>query len=76
MESVSLDNDALELTEGNTATLTATVVPEKATDKTVTWRSDNTDVATVDENGLVTAVAEGTANITARAGGGSPLPAL
>ena len=69
VESVTLDEEALELTEGNTATLTATVAPEDATDKTVTWRSDNMDVATVDENGLVTAVAEGTANITARAGG-------
>lgn len=68
VESVTLDEEALELTEGNTATLTATVAPEDATDKTVTWSSDNMDVATVDENGLVTAVAEGTANITATAG--------
>ena len=46
-----------------TATLKATVAPEDATDKSVTWDSDNETVATV-VDGVVTAVAEGTANIT------------
>ena len=54
----------------NTVTLTATVTPDNATDKTVTWASNKTDVATV-ENGVVTAVGEGTATITASAGGKS-----
>ncbi|MBQ4395264.1 MAG: Ig-like domain-containing protein [Paludibacteraceae bacterium] len=44
------------LYEGETFQLTATVLPANATDKTVTWRSSNTAYATVDENGLVTAV--------------------
>ena len=70
VESVSLDKTSLELTEGDTATLTATVKPDNATDKTVTWSSDNTAVATV-ANGVVTAVAEGTAKITAKAGDAS-----
>ncbi len=48
------------------ATLTATVYPENATNKGVTWSSANPSVATVDQNGLVTAVAAGTAVITAR----------
>ena len=70
VESVSLDKTSLELTEGETATLTATVKPDDATDKTVTWSSDNTAVATV-ADGVVTAVATGTAKITAKAGDAS-----
>ena len=70
VESISLNETALELTEGETATLTATVLPENATDKTVTWASDNTAVATV-ADGVVTAVAEGTAKVTAKAGDAS-----
>ena len=68
VESVTLDKSSLELTEGETATLTATVKPDNASDKTVTWSSSKTSVATVDANGKVTAVAEGNATITAKAG--------
>ena len=50
---------------GESISLVATVLPEDATDKTVTWSSDNTDVATVDENGVVSAVGVGTVVITA-----------
>jgi len=56
------------LTEGESLTLTATVAPDNATDKAVTWSSSNAAVATVDNNGVVTAVAEGSATITAKAG--------
>ena len=62
--SVSLDKTSLELTEGETAQLTATVEPEDASNKNVTWESSNTNVATVN-NGEVTAVSAGTATITA-----------
>ena len=62
--SVSLDKASLELTEGGTGTLIATVEPNNATNKNVTWESSNTSVATVDANGLVTAVSAGTATIT------------
>ena len=58
VESVTLDKSSLELTEGETATLTASVKPDNATNKTVTWSSSNQSVATVDQNGTVTAVAE------------------
>ena len=68
VESVTLNKSSLELTEGETATLTATVKPDNASDKTVTWSSDKTSVASVDANGKITAVAEGTATITAKAG--------
>lgn len=62
--SVSLDKTSLELTEGGTGTLIATVEPSNATNKNVTWESSNTSVATVN-NGEVTAVSAGTATITA-----------
>lgn len=61
---VSLDKPALELTEGDTTTLTATVTPDNATNTDVTWSSTNPSVATVDAEGNVTAVAAGTATIT------------
>ena len=65
---VTLNKSSLGLLLGETETLTATVKPDDATDKSVTWSSSNTNVATVDQSGEVTAVAEGTAKITANAG--------
>ena len=65
---VTLNKSEMSLTVGGEATLTATVAPENATNKAVTWRSDNDAVATVDSNGKVTAVSSGTATITAKAG--------
>ncbi len=64
---VTLDKTELSLTEGESATLTATVEPENATDKTIVWTSSDNAVATV-ENGVVTAVKAGTATITAACG--------
>lgn len=64
-ESVTLDKTELSLTEaGGTATLVPTFAPEGAT-ATLTWTSSDPAVATVDEQGLVTAVAPGAATITA-----------
>ena len=51
---------------GDTETLTATVAPNDATDKSVTWTSSDTSVATVSNTGLVTAEASGTATITVK----------
>ena len=67
---VNLSQPTLALEAGKTGTLTATVQPSNATNKTVTWSSSNTSVATV-SNGTVSAVAEGTTTITATAGGKS-----
>ena len=67
---VKLDKTAVSLKAGETAQLTATVLPDNAADKTVTWTSSNEKVATV-VNGKITAVAAGTATITATAGGKS-----
>ena len=61
---VSLDKDQLSLKTGGSGTITATVTPSDATDASVTWTSSNTSVATVDQNGKVTGVAAGTADIT------------
>ena len=66
---VNLNKTTLSLYTGETATLTATVTPENATNKAVTWSSSNTEVATVDNNGKVTALKPGTATITATADG-------
>jgi len=60
---VTLSQTELSLVKGATATLSATVVPADATNKKVTWRSNNTSIATV-ENGTVTAVSAGNATIT------------
>lgn len=69
VETVSVAPAELNLTVGGTGTLTATVGPDTATNKAVTWTSSDTNIATVDENGLVTAKSEGTATIIATAGG-------
>lgn len=67
--SVKLSESMLNMEVGDTALLTATVLPENATDKTIIWSSSNTAVATV-ENGNVTSVQPGYALITATAGNG------
>ena len=67
---ISLNQSSVSLEVGGTVSLTATVSPSNATDKSVTWSSSNTGVATV-AGGVVTAVAEGTASVTATAGGKS-----
>ncbi|MEE1121866.1 MAG: Ig-like domain-containing protein [Prevotella sp.] len=64
---ITLDKTTAELTEGETLALTATVTPEDATDKTVTWTSSDETVATV-KDGVVTALKAGKATITAKAG--------
>ena len=67
---VTLDKTSLNLYMGNSEMLTATVLPEDADNRSVTWSSSAPDVATV-ENGLVTAVGNGTTTIKATAGGAS-----
>jgi uncharacterized protein YjdB len=62
--SVSIPQGDQELEVGQTVQLTAAVEPENATNKNVNWSSSDDAVATVDETGLVTAIAEGTARIT------------
>ena len=61
---VSIDKPTLSMTEGETANLTAIVMPENATNKAVAWKSGNSGVADVDASGKVTAVKAGTTDIT------------
>lgn len=69
VEGITLDKTEGIFTAGNTVTLNATVLPEEIADETiVTWTSSDEKVATVDENGKVTAIAAGEATITANAG--------
>ena len=65
VESVSLNKSEMTLTEGESETLAATITPENAENKSITWSSNNEAVATVDVNGNVTAKSAGTAVITA-----------
>lgn len=62
---ITLNKTKLSLEKGKSETLTATVTPENSTD-TITWESSDKTKATVDNNGKVTAIAEGTATITAK----------
>ena len=65
--SVELNLTDLVLVVGETETLVATVRPDNATDPSVTWESDHPEIASVDDQGVVVALAEGTATITAKA---------
>ncbi len=67
---VELDRDTLRLTVGDREQLTATVSPESATDKSLTWSSSDSEVASVDADGLVTAHKPGAAEITVTTGDG------
>lgn len=73
--SLTLDNEVLEMYPGDTVELTATVLPDNTTNKVVTWTSSDNEVATVDENGNVTAVSIGSATISATTTDGSNLTA-
>ena len=68
---VELNKTSLTLDVGNSDTLIAAITPDNATDKSVTWESSAPGVATVDTSGKVTAVAPGTATITATTEDGS-----
>jgi len=65
VKSVTVTPTTLTLDVGDSSEIIATVAPENATNKNVTWKSNNTSVATVDANGKITAKAKGTAGITA-----------
>ena len=73
--SVTLSDTIAQLTQGQTMQLTATVLPDSATVRTVTWSSSDEAVATVDAAGLVSAMAAGTATITATTNDGTGLTA-
>jgi pectate disaccharide-lyase len=73
--SITLDTTAATLKAGEALSLKATVVPANATNQTINWTSSNPSVVTIDKNGLIQAVTEGTAVITAASGDGSNISA-
>lgn len=75
VESITLNYESASMLVGETLQLVATVLPENATDKTVTWKTSDGGAASVDENGLVTALEQGDATITAVPNGNSALSA-
>ena len=72
---ISVNPTQMNLFAGSTSQLTATVLPTNASNKAVTWSTNNSQVATVNSNGRVTAVAPGTATITATTTDGTNLSA-
>ena len=67
---VSLNKNSTSIQAGSSETLTATVVPNNATNQNVTWTSSDESVATVSNSGLVSGIAEGSATITVRTSDG------
>ncbi len=68
--SITLSQSTVSLKEEESLRLTATIEPSNATNKGVTWSSDNTGIATVDSEGIIMAVTEGTVTITAKSADG------
>mgnify|MGYP002854665042 CR=1 FL=1 len=68
---ISLNKESLELIVGETETLIATILPDNATDKSVSWSRNNSTVATIDANGKVTAMAVGSVIITVTSNDGN-----
>lgn len=65
-QTIQLDKMQLQMTQGDQTTISASVGPENASDKTVSWTTSNADVVTVDSSGLVKAVGTGNAVVTAK----------
>lgn len=72
---ISLNQNAATLAEGNSLQLTATVSPANASNKTLTWESANPEIASVDANGKVTAIKQGSTIITVKSTDGSNITA-
>ena len=68
VEKITIDQENFEMTEGESTVLTATVLPDDATDKTVSWHSSKEDVVMISNTGKAMAMAPGKAVVTAKAG--------
>lgn len=74
--SIKLNFNGIDMKVGDTLQMEAIIGPDNATNKTVTWESDNEEVAVIDANGLLTALGKGIASITATTTDGSNLQAI
>lgn len=63
-KSIDLNKTEVSIVEGESLQLKATVLPEETTEKTITWKSSNTNIAKVDDKGLITAIKKGEATIS------------
>ncbi|MBP5539782.1 MAG: Ig-like domain-containing protein [Bacteroidales bacterium] len=68
VDKITIDQEDFEMTEGESTVLTATVLPDDATDKTVSWNSSKEDVVMISNTGKAMAIAPGKSIITAKAG--------
>lgn len=68
---LTMSNSTLKLAPTNTKQLSVTISPTNADNKEITWTTENEDIATVSNSGLVTAIADGKVNIVATANDGS-----
>ncbi|MBR5802891.1 MAG: leucine-rich repeat protein, partial [Bacteroidaceae bacterium] len=75
VNNITLNVSTTTITQGEELKLIATVTPDDAADKSISWSSNNTSIATVDKTGKVTAIAPGTATIIAMANDGSGVKA-
>lgn len=75
VSNIELDAKTLEMKVGDKKKINATVLPQSATDKTIVWSSSNTKVLNVDQNGNVSAIGAGSANIVAMSADGSEVKA-
>ena len=72
VESVQLNKDSVDMEIGGTEQLEAQIIPSNASNQNMTWVSSDPEIVSVDENGLVTALAEGTAQVTVTTEDGEP----
>ena len=72
---IKMEKESVTLNEGDTLNLVVEILPEDANNKDIAWSSSNSDVATIEQDGKLTAVSEGTATITATAKDGSNIKA-
>lgn len=76
IESINLSNNRLEIEEGETYALSATVVPDNANNKELKWSTDNTSVISIDSDGLIHALKPGVCNVICSTSDGSNLSSL
>ncbi|WP_413509151.1 Ig-like domain-containing protein [Carnobacterium maltaromaticum] len=76
IDSIALSTDKIDLKIGETASINATILPEEATDKSLRWSTSDESIATVDQEGKVTAISEGSVTISSQSLSGNATQSL